>query len=504
MLLRTGHNPDVLTCLANLSNDEVFTPPSIANQMLDMLPEEIWKDETVTFLDPACKSGVFLREITKRLIVGLEPKIPKLEDRIEHIFSKQIFGVSITELTALLSRRSVYCSKQVNGKYSLFSGSLSEEGNIKFEKIPHVWKNKKCIYCGASEVTFNRGDIFESHAYEFIHTDKPEEIFNMKFDVIVGNPPYQLNDGGGMGTSATPLYQKFVEQAKKLNPRYLTMIIPARWYAGGKGLDEFRDAMLNDNRIERLVDFFDSTFCFPGVDISGGVCYFLWSKDYRGECLVKTIAANSQNELRRPLLEENCDSFVRFNEAISIVRKISDFNEPKFSELVSARKPFGFSNPDNSKPEPSDGSVKIYAYPKTVYSTPDIISQNVEYLNQFKVFISKAYGERGAFPYNVLAKPFLGEPNSCCSETYLMIPANGSEEISKNLMGYVSTRFFRFLVLLRKNTQNAPRSVYSFVPQQDFSIRWTDEKLYSKYKLSSDEIDFIVTMVKPMEIENGE
>lgn len=471
--------------------------------MLDLLPEEIWNDETATFLDPVSKSGIFLREITKRLLMGLESKIPNLDDRIEHIFSKQIFGIAITELTALLSRRSVYCSKQANGKYSLFSESPSGEGNIRFEKISHVWKGTKCAYCGASKATFDRDEIFEGHAYEFIHTDKPQGIFNMKFDVIIGNPPYQLNDGGGMGTSATPLYHKFIEQAKKLNPRHLTMIVPARWYAGGKGLDEFRSTMLNDDRIEQLVDFFDSTICFPGVDISGGVCYFLWSRDYRGECLVKTIGTNSKSELRRPLLEGNGKTFIRFNEAISIIRKITSFKEPKFSELVSPRKPFGFTNPSNPKLKPKGNNVKVYAYPKTVYSNPDIISQNVEYLNQFKVFIAKAYGERKDFPYNVLAKPFVGEPNSCCSETYLMIPTNNSKEMSHNLMSYISTKFFRFLVLLKKNTQNAPRNVYNLVPQQDISIEWTDEKLYKKYKLSSDEINFIEAMVKPMELENG-
>ncbi len=312
-----NYNPDILTCLTNLSNDEVFTPPQIANQMLDLLPQEIWQDKNATFLEPACKTGVFLREIAKRLMVGLEKEIPDRQKRINHIFKKQLFGIAITEMTALLSRRSLYCSKKANGKYSICEDFDTPEGNIIFGRVIHIWEGDHCKFCGANINEYDRDDALESHAYQFIHIDSPEEIFNMKFDVIVRNPPYQLSDGG-FGKSASPIYQNFIQQAKKLKPRYLTMIIPFRWFAGGKGLDGFRKDMLNDDQIRKIVDFEDATEVFPGVDIAGGICYFLWERDTNGVCEVVNIQNGVETISSRSLHEFNI--FIRHSQAAPIIR----------------------------------------------------------------------------------------------------------------------------------------------------------------------------------------
>lgn len=495
---KTQHTPDVLSCLSNLSNDEVFTHPDVVNQMLDLLPQELFTDPNTTFLDPACKTGVFLREIAKRLLVGLEDKIPDLQERIDHIFHKQLYGIAITELTSLLSRRSLYCSKYPNGPYSITEFD-NPEGNIRFRRINHTWnKNGKCVYCGASKEQWNREDTLETYAYELIHTDNPERLFNMKFDVIISNPPYQMSDGG-LGGSATPIYDKFVIQAKKLQPHYLLMVIPSRWFSGGRGLDSFRDSMLSDFRIKNLVDYPVSTDCFSGVEIKGGVCYFLWDREYKGKCSITTIRQTQQNTMSRYLLQEGCDTFIRYNEAIDIFEKVRKYNEKSFSELVSTQKPFGFRTFVTGSDKKANTSVLLYANKRIGYVEPNEILANKDWVNKYKIFISAAYGAGEDFPHQILGKPILGRPNTCCTETYLVIGCFDDEITTQNVISYIKTKFFRFMVLLHKNTQHTSKKVYQYVPVQDFSKSWTDEELYTKYNLSQEEINFIETMIKPME-----
>ncbi len=498
----TSYNPDVLSCLSNLSNDEVFTPPDLANRMLDLLPRELWRNKNARFLDPFCKSGVFLREIAKRLIVGLEDEFPDRQERINHIYQNQLFGIAITQLTALLSRRSVYCSKTANGQYSVVEGFDDEQGNILFERTEHTWVDGRCSYCGASEEVYSRGEELETHAYQFIHTDNPEEFFNMKFDVIIGNPPYQLSDGG-FDKSASPIYHKFVEQAKKLNPRYLTMIIPARWYSGGKGLDEFRATMLSDDRISEIHDFPETKDCFAGLNIRGGVCYFLWDKNHKGTCKVINYKSNSVLSItNRPLLEEGAAIFIRYNSAISILHKVRDWGEPTFDKMVSSRKPFGIpTNFDELVAnKDSNNNILLYRFGKSGFIGSSQVEKNNEWVNQIKVLVAKASPGGDDYPHAVLSKPILADKSSCCTETYILIGPFEDHQTAANVISYMLTRFFRFLVLLVKNTQDLPKRVYSFVPIQDFSEPWTDEKLYKKYGLTQDEIDFIESMIRPMEL----
>lgn len=517
-MIQTNYNPDVLTCLANLSNDEVFTPPNLVNDILDLLPEQLWSNPDVKFLDPVSKSGVFLREIAKRLDKGLEAKIPDKQKRINHIFENQIYGIAITELTSLLSRRSVYGSKTANGEYSFCETFDNEQGNIRYERMKHSWEKGKCKYCGASKEVYNREDALETYAYNFIHTRKKEKIFNMKFDVIVGNPPYQLNDGGGTGSSAIPIYHKFIQQAKKLNPTYLSMIIPARWFTGGRGIDEFRAEMLKDNRIKEMHDFPNASDCFPGVEIKGGVCYFLWDKTHNGKCKVHTHKGDEIISIsERDLLEKGAETFIRYNDAISILRKVQKLKEQRFADIISANDPFGFDvrvegsyrrvKPKYKK-EPFKDSIQFYYYgwqrEGIGYIDKSQIKKNLDWVKDYKVYISKAYGAGETFPHQIVNLPLIGNPNSCCTESYLVIGPFASNVKAENVAQYISTRFFRFLVLLIKNTQNAMKKVYSFVPMQDFNEVWTDEKLYKKYALTENEIAFIEEMIRPMDLsQNG-
>ncbi len=517
-----GRNPDVLTCIANLSNDEVFTPPEFANRMLDTLADawavdnngaNIWTDKTVKFLDPFTKSGVFLREITSRLTKGLEKEIPELEKRVHHILTKQVFGIAITHLTSLLARRSVYCSKHAKGEHSIAKGFASDDGNIWFQRSKHSWNDGKCRYCGAPQGIFDRNDGLETHAYAFIHTNNIKtrlaEIFggNMQFDVIIGNPPYQMTGGAG-GSSDSSIYHLFVEQALKLDPRFLSMVIPSRWLAGGRGMDEFRKSMLTGKHISHLVDYTKMSTAFPGVDFEGGVGYFLWDGNYQGGCKYTLVLGDEEQPTVVRKLDE-FDIFVRDTRAVSILHKIQPLGGPSMGDLVSGDTPFGLAtNFAGYKDAPFRGSVALYLTDRgqrvVVHTARSGIRKNVHLIDSWKVLLPEAYGERGAIPALVLGPSIVAPPASVCTQTYLVAGPIASRKAAASLQSYTRTRFFRFLVSLRKITQHALRSTYSWVPQQTWDRTWTDEALYEKYGITRKEQAYIESQVREMNLDDSD
>lgn len=496
MKMQNNYNPDVLSCLANLSSDEVFTPPKLANEILDLLPVELWKDKNITFLDPVSKSGVFLREIAKRLLEGLKDEIPDLQERIDHIYTKQIFGIGITEMTSLLSRRSVYCSRKTNSKYSVVSFP-DEIGNIFFDETKHDWRNSRCSFCSASQREYEREQGLETHAYQFIHNNLPDTIKNMKFDVIIGNPPYQLNTGG-TSAQATPLYDKFVQQAKKLNPRYLTMIIPGRWYAGGMGLDTFRSEMLGDKHIRTLVDYPNAGDCFPGVELRGGVCYFLWDRDNSGVCEYTSISGKVKDTIVRKMDEHPI--FIRWNQALKIVNKVNKENEKKLSDIVSSVSPFGLATSVRGSNRKSKNSLILHSSKGGIeYISEDQVKTGLDLVNKYKVLISRPIsGNLETPPFKVMALLKTLKPKEVCTHTYLVVGNYGDIETAHNLETYLGTKFVRFLLVQSISGIDISKDKFRFVPMQDFSESWTDEKLYKKYKLTKEEIEFIESMIRPM------
>lgn len=499
-LLEKAYNPDVLTCLANLSNDEVFTPPELANDVLDMLPPEIWSDPTIKILDPCCKSGVFLREAAKRFIKGLEHVYPDLQERVEHIMHEQLFGIAITELTSLLSRRSLYCSKFPNGRFSVAEFD-SSEGNVRHRTIQHTWVNNRCKYCGASNAEYDRDATLETHAYEFIHAGDPERILNMKFDVIVGNPPYQLSDGGN-GASASPIYHLFVEQAKKLNPRYLAMIIPSRYFAGGKGLTAFRQEMLSDSHITKMVDFINAKDCFPQNSVGGGVNYFLWERDRESDCEITTVRGIHRSTAKRKLNE--FPVFVRYNEAISVIHKMQATKPNFLGSIVTSRNPFGYPTSFRGDDEKAAGKLALHSSKGLSYVDPKTLEKGDEYLERYKVMISRIIYEHACEPdkegkMRVLSKIEVLGPQEVCTDSYLIIGPLDSQKQADNLRTYLKTKFVRFLVAQTLSSINLSKDKFCFVPILDFNETPTDQKLYERYGLSSEEVEFIEGFIHEME-----
>lgn len=507
-------NPDVLTCIANLSNDEVFTPPDLAKEILDMLAkswaqdhngENIWENQDVKFLDPCTKSGVFLREITSRLTKGLEKKIPNRQQRVDHILNNQIYGIAITKLTSLLARRSIYCSKSANGKHSITKMFKTDDGHIWYKHLKHQWNGERCGFCGAPKKIFERADELESHAYAFIHSSNIKETIktnfgaDMQFDVIIGNPPYQITGGGGGFDS--PIYHLFIEQAKNLEPQYICMVTPSRWLVGGHGLEKFRKSMFSEMKLRELVDFPISNEVFPGVEIKGGVSYFLWDADYEGQTNVTTVRGGEIVTSTRKL--DEFEVFVRDEKAVKILNKVLSYNEKPITDILTNVEPFKWaSNFSEYRKLKEQGDIPLYLTQKGKrnigYVNVEQVEKNNHLVNTWKVLTPKAGSGGGMIPDLVLGKCWIAPSQSVCTGSFMFFHVE-SKAAAESLKSYYETKFFRFLVSLHKITQDAIRSTYSWVPIQSWDKKWTDLELYEQYDLTPDEIDYIETVVRPME-----
>jgi site-specific DNA-methyltransferase (adenine-specific) len=507
MLKPAGHAPSILEVITDLSNDEVFTPPKVANALLDLLPAHVWNDPDLRWLDVGAKTGVFLREITRRLMVGLADNIADDQQRLDHILRNMVYGIAITELTSLMSRRTVYCSKRANGTHSVVA-MPTPEGNVWFERVEHMYKNGRCTECSASAELMER-DNRDNHAYAFIHATGRkafEKEHGMKFDVVVGNPPYVMTGGGG-GTNDTALYNLFVEQAKSLNPKYITMVIPSRWMGGGRGLDEFRASMLSDTHIRVLVDYENAKDLFPAVGINGGVCFFLWDRDTPGPCTTTFHRSTvTVGPVERTLGE--FDILVRDPRALAILHKVRAKVATSFAELLSGDTPFGL--PTNYSEFALDGRAKAGTI--TVHATDggkritglmprSSVSKNTHLIDSWKMFIPKAGSGRERETTGVdlvLAPFFVGRPGAVCTQTYIVAAPFDTEQQAASAASYLRTRFARFLISLRKVSQDALRGVYQWLPQQSWDHEWTDAELYKKYGITVEEQAYIAELIREM------
>lgn len=507
---RKQHVPDILDCLAQLSNDEVPTPPKLARAMLDLLPAEVWSNPDYRWLDPCSKSGAILREVAARLLLGLEAWEPDFGKRREHIFRNMLFGASVTELTGQVVRRSVYCSRDASGARSIVRFD-QPAGNIPFVPAKHDFgadgSESRCRICGAP-ADLERGETRENYAYAFIHGAYPtQELAEMKFDVIVGNPPYQVGTEGH-GATASTIYHQFVAKAIEFDPRYVLMITPSRWFTGGKGLDEYRDRMIADRRLRAIVDNPKVFDCFPGVEIMGGVSYFLWDAKHDGDCEFSTrVESVIRSTLARDL--RNGDGIlIRDNRATSIIQKVARVKARVEAEC-SVTKPFGLtmrSNYPGSAARPFRGSIPLIYANKVGYSRRNQIQRNHQWVDRWKVLLPMAYNggqqvdDDGIIRQTVLGEPIALAPGSACTQTYFIAGMFDTREETENYAHYLATKFVRFLVLQRKLTQHVTPDRFRFVPMLDMKRRWTDAQLYKKFGLTSEERDYIERSIKPRSV----
>jgi len=499
--------PDILDVIAALSSDAIPTPPQLARALLDLLPSEVWSNPHYRWLDPATKSGSILREVARRLMDGLTEFEPDPGKRATHILTNMLFGCAITHVHGEMTRRSLYVSRDASSSFSVVRFD-SPDGNVPFVEVFHDYPvdaagqvNGSCRMCRAP-ARLERGDARENYAYAFIHGAYPtKEMTDMQFDVIVGNPPYQVQTGT-TSAQASPQYHYFVEQAIALNPKYLAMIIPSRWFTGGMGLDGFRDSMINDRRLRSIVDNPKLFDCFPGVEIKGGVNYFLWDRDWDGDCEFSTridgvITSTTTRDLR-----EGDGVLVRDNNAMSIIHKVKKLSAESIAGNVYSVGAFGgtlTTNYSQAKPAPFKNSVPLIFGSHIGYITRKQIERNEELIDKWKVLLPKAGDGHGREVSYVLGEPIAVAPGSVCTFTYIIAGVFDTKTEAKNYANYLASKFVRFLVLQRKVTQDVRPDNFTFVPALNMKRAWTDQDLYEHFKLTKAEIEYIESTIHPRE-----
>lgn len=514
-LTRPQRVPDILDVIAALSSDAVPTPPLLARALLDLLPDEVWSNPEYKWLDPATKSGSILREVARRLMIGLADWEPDAEKRAEHILRNMLYGCGITQVHGDMTRRSVYVSRDATSQHAVVKFD-DPAGNLPFVQAEHDYPlNKQGQATGLCEICraparLERGDTRENYAYAFIHGAYPtEEMKDMQFDVIVGNPPYQIGMEGEDGkrtANITPLYQMFVERALALGPKYVAMIIPSRWFTGGKGLDDFRARMINDRSVRSIVDNPKVFDCFPGVKIRGGVNYFLWDRDHDGDCEFLTRIDGTVISTMTRDLREGEGVVVRDNRAAALIQKVRLKSRESLDEVVRPQDPFGQSLKTNFKgaaSEPFEGSVPLVFGSHVGFVREDQLERNHYLVGRWKVLLpmassgDTAQDDEGRIVDVVLGEPIALAPGSACTQTYLVAGTFNSREETQNYANYLATKFVRFLVLQRKSTQHVTPDRFKFVPALDMTRPWTDSDLYKTFGLTPDEIAHVEATIKP-------
>lgn len=444
---------------------------------------EIWKDVLQDNIFVVCRTKMAV-SITKRTLAG---------------FRKDI-------------RMNIRCYEHEVPVTDLVSAGVLKAGDehITKEDKKYFYNGHESLECDMINVLRAKPELFQNdiirgndfwHVYKSIPKSENEDINNMKFKAIVGNPPYQVMDGGSKA-SASPIYQLFVESAKKISPAAISLIMPSKWFAGGKGLDDFRENTRIDKRMEYIYDYVNAKDLFPTASIGGGICYFLWRKNYNGKCTFTNIMAGHSSTKKRNL--DQYDVIVRYNEAVNIIDTAVTDGTKTVADIMLSRNPFGPSSNVRGELLPSEGLIRLMTSQGIYYVNPDIVKDNKEYVDAWKVTISKVTCEHAGEPdkngqLKVLSSLKTLEPGTICTDSYLIIGKFETEKEADNLRSYLATKFARFMLLTAVSSINLSKDKFRFVPLQDFSRPWTDADLYAKYNLTEDEIAYIEQLIKPMD-----